>query len=45
LVISGIGHGAMDGRVGYAYFDEKTGHEFSLVTGLTGVCIGAHRSS
>jgi hypothetical protein len=30
-----IGHGAMDGGVGYTYFDEKTGHEFSAVAGLT----------
>jgi hypothetical protein len=32
----GIGHGAIDGGVGYTYVDEKTGHEFSAVTGLTG---------
>ena len=31
----GIGHGAMDGGVGYTYLDTKTGHEFSVVTGLT----------
>jgi len=31
----GIGHGAMDGGVGYTYFDQKAGHEFSVVTGLT----------
>jgi len=31
----GIGHGAIDGGVGYTYFDPKTGHEFSAVTGLT----------
>ncbi len=31
----GIGHGAADAGVGYTYFDEKTGHEFSAVTGLT----------
>jgi hypothetical protein len=31
----GIGHGAADGGVGYTYFDQKTGHEFSVVTGLT----------
>ena len=31
----GIGHGALDGGVGYTYFDEKTGYEFSVVTGLT----------
>jgi hypothetical protein len=35
LVNFGIGHGATDGGVGYTYFDEKTGHEFSAVTGLT----------
>jgi hypothetical protein len=32
----GIGHGAIDGGVGYTYFDEKLGHEFSAVAGLTG---------
>jgi hypothetical protein len=32
----GLGHGAIDGGVGYTYFDPKTGHEFSVVTGLTG---------
>lgn len=32
----GIGHGALDGGVGYTYFDPKTGHEFSVVTALTG---------
>jgi hypothetical protein len=32
----GIGHGAIDGGVGYTYFDPKTGHEFSAVFGLTG---------
>src|SRR5262249_14287943 len=31
----GIGHGAIDAGVGYTYFDQKTGHEFSAVTGLT----------
>ena len=31
----GIGHGAADGGVGYTYFNPKTGHEFSFVTGLT----------
>jgi hypothetical protein len=31
----GIGHGAIDGGVGYTYFDEKAGHELSVVTGLT----------
>jgi hypothetical protein len=35
LVNFGIGHGAMNGGVGYTYFDDKTGHEFSVVTGLT----------
>jgi hypothetical protein len=32
----GIGHGAIDGGVGYTYFAPETGHEFSVVTGLTG---------
>ena len=32
----GLGHGALDGGVGYTYFDPKTGHEFSAATGLTG---------
>jgi hypothetical protein len=32
----GLGHGALDGGVGYTYLDQKTGHEFSVVTGLTG---------
>jgi hypothetical protein len=31
----GIGHGAIDGGVGYTYFDPQSGHEFSAVTGLT----------
>jgi hypothetical protein len=31
----GIGHGAIDAGAGYTYFDPKTGHEFSFVTGLT----------
>jgi hypothetical protein len=31
----GIGHGAIDGGVGYTYFDPTAGHEFSVVTGLT----------
>lgn len=30
-----IGHGAVDGGAGYTYFNPKTGHEFSAVTGLT----------
>jgi len=32
----GIGHGAIDGGVGYTYFNPQTGHEFSVVTGFTG---------
>jgi hypothetical protein len=32
----GLGHGAIDGGVGYTYFDPKTGHEFSAVLGFTG---------
>ena len=31
----GIGHGTVDGGGGYTYFDTQTGHEFSLVTGVT----------
>jgi len=31
----GIGHGAVDGGVGYTYFNPQTGRELSLVTGLT----------
>jgi hypothetical protein len=31
----GIGHGAIDGGVGYTYLDQKAGHEFSAVMGLT----------
>jgi hypothetical protein len=30
----GIGHWAIDGG-GYTYFDQKAGHEFSVVTGWT----------
>jgi hypothetical protein len=32
----GLGHGAIDGGVGYTYLNEKEGHEFSAVAGLTG---------
>src|SRR5262245_49580703 len=31
----GIGHGAIDAGVGYTYFNEQTGYEFSAVAGLT----------
>ena len=31
----GMGHGAIDGGVGYTYFNPQTGHEFSAVTGVT----------
>jgi hypothetical protein len=31
----GIGHSALDGGVGYTYYDEKTGQEFSAVAGFT----------
>jgi hypothetical protein len=31
----GIGHAAIDGGVGYTYFDPQAGKEFSVVTGLT----------
>ena len=32
----GIGHGAIDGGIGYTYLDPQTGHELSAVTGITG---------
>jgi hypothetical protein len=32
---TGLGHGAIDGGGGYTYFDQKNGHEFSAVAGLT----------
>jgi len=32
----GIGHAALDGGVGYTYFDPKAGNEFSATFGLTG---------
>jgi hypothetical protein len=32
----GLGHGAIDGGVGYTYFDQPAGHEFSAVLGFTG---------
>ena len=31
----GIGHYALDGGIGYTYFNPETGHEFSAVAGLT----------
>jgi len=31
----GIGHGAIDAGGGYTYFNPQTGHELSVVTGLT----------
>ena len=31
----GIGHAAIDAGGGYTYLDEQTGHEFSVVAGLT----------
>jgi hypothetical protein len=31
----GIGHGAADAGVGYTYFDQPAGHEFSAVLGFT----------
>jgi hypothetical protein len=36
LANMGLGHGAIDGGVGYTYFDPKLGHEFSTVLGFTG---------
>jgi hypothetical protein len=38
----GIGHSALDGGAGYTYFDPKKGHEFSIVSGLTGNFINPH---
>jgi hypothetical protein len=38
----GIGHSALDGGVGYTYFDPKKGHEFSMVSGLTGNFTNPH---
>jgi hypothetical protein len=32
----GIGHGAIDGGAGYTYLNPATGHEFSIVGGITG---------
>jgi hypothetical protein len=32
----GLGHGAIDGGVGYTYLDQTAGHEFSAVLGFTG---------
>lgn len=31
----GLGHGAIDGGLGYTYLDPTKGHEFSVVAGLT----------
>ena len=31
----GIGHGALDGGLGYTYFNPQTGNEFSAVAGFT----------
>ena len=35
LATLGIGHGAIDAGAGYTYFDQQTGHEFSVVIGAT----------
>jgi hypothetical protein len=35
LANTGIGHYAIDGGFGYTYLNEKAGHEFSAVAGLT----------
>jgi hypothetical protein len=35
LVNLGLGHWAIDGGVGYTYFNPQTGNEFSVVTGVT----------
>jgi hypothetical protein len=36
LANMGFGHGALDGGVGYTYFDPKAGNEFSATLGFTG---------
>ncbi len=36
LANMGLGHGAIDGGVGYTYFDPKAGNEFSATVGFTG---------
>jgi hypothetical protein len=38
----GIGHGALDGGVGYTYFNPQTGHELSAVAGLTYNLMNTH---
>jgi hypothetical protein len=38
----GTGHSALDGGVGYTYLDPKAGHEFSVVSGLTGNFTNPH---
>jgi len=35
IVNLGLGHWSVDGGAGYTYFNPQTGHEFSIVTGLT----------
>jgi hypothetical protein len=35
LVNLGLGHWAIDGGVGYTYFDSHAGNEFSFVTNTT----------
>jgi hypothetical protein len=38
----GTGHGALDGGAGYTYLDPTSGHEFSIVSGLTGNFTNPH---
>jgi hypothetical protein len=38
----GTCHSALDGGVGYTYLDLKSGHEFSVVSGLTGNFTNPH---
>lgn len=35
LATTGLGHWAVDGGLGYTYYDDKSGREFSAVLGLT----------
>ena len=38
----GLGHASIDGGAGYTYFNPQTGHEFSIVAGLTYNFINTH---
>ncbi len=38
----GIGHATIDGGAGYTYYNPQTGHEFSIVAGLTYNFVNTH---